>query len=231
MKNTSTLAVAISSVCLIAATPLTAISHEQGDWIVRAGIASVQPDESSSTISTTATGSLPGTAVGVGNDTQLGLNIVYMWSDNIGIELLASSPFEHDLKAEGLDAYGFTTTDLGSTKHLPPTISAQYYFMDATSPLRPYVGVGINYTVFFGESLSSSAKNELGGSNLDLDNSLGLTGHIGVDWKINDKWLINASVWHLDIDTTGTFDSALGQVEVDVDIDPWAYMISAGYRF
>ena len=75
--------------------------------------------------------------------------------------------------------------------------------------------------LFFGESLSSSAKNELGGSNLDLDDSLGLASHVGIDWKINDKWLINASVWHMDIDTTATFDSALGRVEVDVDIDPW----------
>lgn len=231
MKNSLILTTVLSTTTLIAIQPMTAMSYEQGDWIVRVGVTSVQPDESSSTISTTATGALPDTAVGVDGDTQIGLNIAYMWSDHIGIELLASTPFEHDIKAKGLDLYGFNTTDLGSAKHLPPTLSAQYYFMEAQSPVRPYVGVGINYTAFFSESLSSDAKTELAANGLDLDDSIGLSAQIGIDWSINKKWLINASIWHMDIDTTATFDSALGQVSVDVDIDPWAYMVSAGYKF
>ena len=219
------IATAVSSVLVASVFPLHALSHEQGDWIVRVGAASVQPDESSSKISTTATGPIAGTSVEVSNNTQVGLNIVYMWSDNIGIELLAATPFEHDIYAKGLDL------DLGSSKHLPPTLSAQYYFFDAKTQIRPYVGLGINYTLFFSESSSSDAKTALNASNLKLDDSIGLSAQAGIDWRINDQWLLNASVWHMDIDTEASFDSALGTVKVDVDIDPWAYMVSIGYSF
>lgn len=206
--------------------PAVAVAHDKGDWLARVGVASVNPDESSSTISTQTTGPLAGTSVGVDNDIQLGLNIVYMATDNIGIELLAASPFQHDLTASGL-----AFTDLGSTKHLPPTLSVQYYFGNAQSVVRPYVGAGINYTVFFSESLSGPAKSALGASNLELDDSIGLALQAGIDWQLNERWFVNVSVWNMDIDTDATFDSALGEVEVSVDIDPWAYMISAGYTF
>ncbi|WP_101757682.1 OmpW family protein [Oceanicoccus sp. KOV_DT_Chl] len=224
---------AISAAIVAITLPCASNAHEQGDWVVRVGLAAVTPDESSSTISTTATGPLPGTEASVDNDTQLGLNIVYMWSDNIGIELLAASPFEHDIQAKGLDQYLAvgSSIDLGSTKHLPPTLSAQYYFGNKNSQIRPYVGIGINYTTFFGEDLSSDAEAALAADNLKLDDSVGLATQAGVDWILDDQWLLNASVWHMDIDTEASFDSALGEVNVDVDIDPWAYMISIGYTF
>jgi len=210
---------------------IAANANEKGDWLVRAGAATVVPNESSSTVSTAATGSLPGTSIEVNSDTQLGLNVVYMLSDNVGVELLAASPFQHNVTVKGLSQYNFSTTDLGSVKHLPPTLSAQYYFGNAQSTLRPYVGVGINYTVFFEESLSEQAKNELGANNLDLDDSVGLAIQAGVDWQINRNWFVNASVWRMDIETDASFNSALGRVDVTVDIDPWAYMVGAGYRF
>lgn len=212
-------------------TPAMLSAHESGDWLVRVGATMVEPDESSSLISTAATGALPGTAVGVGNSTQLGLNFVYMWSDNIGLEVLAATPFEHDLSVSGLDQYGFTTTDLGNTKQLPPTFSALYFFGNSNSSIRPYIGAGVNYTTFFSEDLSSSAETELGAHGLDIDDSFGVSARAGVDWIINDKWMLNASVWNIDIETDASFDSALGKVEASVDIDPWVYMISLGYKF
>ena len=202
------------------------IAHEEGTWIVRAGAALVAPDESSSRVSTTSTGAIPGTRIGVDNDTQLGLNIAYMVTDNIGIELLAATPFEHDLSASSLGLSNF-----GSVKHLPPTLSAQYYFGQAQSTVRPYVGAGINYTIFFEESLSPATKTALGASNLELDNSLGLALQAGVDVKLDERWFLNAVVWKIDIDTEATLDTALGKASVDVAIDPWVYMLSVGYTF
>ncbi|TFH72503.1 outer membrane protein OmpW [Gammaproteobacteria bacterium LSUCC0112] len=214
---------------LAAAMPALAI--EKGDLIVRVGATTVSPEESSSLISTTATGALAGTAAHVGNDTQLGLNLVYLYSDNIGVEVLAATPFEHDLSVSGLGQYGFSTTDLGSTKHLPPTVSALYYFGPATSAIRPYAGVGVNYTTFFSESLSTSARTELGGSRLKLDDSFGLSLRAGIDWDLDNNWILNASFWRVDIDTDASFDSALGKVKTKVEIDPYVYMLSVGYKF
>lgn len=213
------------------ATAMPALAIEKGDLIVRVGFTTVSTEESSSLVSTTVTGALNGTAVHVGNDTQPGLNLVYMHSGNIGVEVLAATPFKHDLSVSGLSQYGFSTTDLGSTKHLPPTISALYYFGPTSSPIRPYAGVGVNYTTFFSESLSTSARTELGGSRLKLDDSFGLAVRAGVDWELNDTWILNASFLRIDIDTDASFNSALGIVQAKVDIDPFVYMMSVGYKF
>lgn len=226
----SLLATAVAAAALLSGAQ-PALGHEAGDWIFRVGATNVDPDASSSLISTTATGALANTGADVDDNTQLGLNLVYMYSDNVGIEVLAATPFEHDLKAEGLGAYGFDVTDLGSTKHLPPTVTANYFFGSADSAIRPYLGVGVNYTTFFSDDLSNSARSVLGASGLDLDDSWGVAWRGGIDWEISDNWLINASFWKLDIETDASFNSALGAVKANVDVDPWVYMISLGYKF
>ncbi len=67
---------------------------------------------------------------------------------------------------------------------------------------------------------------------LSLDDSWGLSLQVGLDYHINDKWLLNAAVWNLDIETTATIKTAnLGKIKTDVDIDPWVYMVGVGYKF
>jgi outer membrane protein len=63
------------------------------------------------------------------------------------VDLLASTPVEHDLKAD----LGASTVDAGSAKHLPPTVTLQYCPMDTASKFQPYVSVAVNYTKFFDE--------------------------------------------------------------------------------
>ncbi|PCI77361.1 MAG: outer membrane protein OmpW [SAR86 cluster bacterium] len=220
-----------TAIFLALSFPTAAFGHGAGDFILRVGAVSVAPDESSSLISTVDTGALAGTKGGVGNSTQVGLNFVYMITDNIGAEVLAATPFEHDLTAIGLDQYGFATRNLGTSHQLPPTLTFNYFLGDANSTIRPYVGLGVNYTTFFDKSLSNQARNELGANSLDLDDSFGLAYRAGIDWYLSDNWMLNASMWKIDIDTDASFNSALGKVTADIDIDPWVYMISLGYRF
>ncbi|RMU49294.1 hypothetical protein ALP29_200465 [Pseudomonas syringae pv. avii] len=56
-----------------------------------------------------------------------------------------------------------------------------------------------------------------------------------MDYMITDNVLVNASVWYVDINTEATVDGpsalAVGQTKVDVDIDPWVYMVGVGYKF
>jgi len=218
------------AVPLILLAPTSAFSHEAGDIIVRVGATSVNPDESTTLIDTAATGALPSTGAGVSNNLQLGLNLVYMVSDSLGVEVLAATPFTHDLKAKGLSAYGFSTTGLGSVDHLPPTVTLNYFLGGANSLIRPYVGVGVNYTTFFSEDLSYRAKTELGARSLDVDDSYGIAYRAGVDFVLGDHWMLNASAWKIDIDTDVSFGSALGKVQVGAELDPWVYMISLGYK-
>ena len=194
---------------------------KEGDWIVRAGVANVDPDADSNVANIGVN-----LDVDVDDDTQLGITAVYMVTDHIGLELLAATPFEHDISS------GTLGVDVGTAKQLPPTLNLQYYFLGTDSSFRPYAGVGINYTVFFDEDTAGEFDAIAGKSDLQLDDSWGLSLQVGLDYHINDKWLLNATVWNLDIQTTATIKTEnLGTVRTDVDIDPWVYMVGVGYKF
>jgi len=224
------LSVAIAAIAAGFMGMSSAQAYEAGDMILRVGAASVNPDDSSSDIK--IGGSAVGnTGVGVKDNTQVGITGTYMLTSNIGIELLAATPFKHDITGKGLISSAFGVDNVGSVKHLPPTLSAQYYFADSKSAWQPYVGLGLNYTTFFSEELSGSAKSNLGASDLKLDDSWGLAVEAGFDYSFNSNWMVNVSVWKADIDTTATLNTALGKAEVDVQIDPIVYMVAVGYKF
>ncbi len=203
----------------------SALAYEAGDIILRAGVASVQPDESSSALKLDGV-ALAGTSAGVDNNEQLGLTGTYMLTSNMGIGLLAATPFEHDITANGLGV------DAGSAKHLPPTLTLQYFPMDSASDFQPYVGIGINYTAFFDEKVDSELEGVLGSGDLELDDSIGLALEAGVDYAFDEHWVLNAAVWYIDIETSADFKFDSGsRVKADVDIDPWVYMVGLGYKF
>jgi outer membrane protein len=219
----------------LACLPLP-LQAEQGDWIIRAGAANVDPDTDSERIDVAGLATLDG--VDVDDNTQLGITATYMLTDTWGLELLAATPFEHDITVKGAGI------DAGSTKHLPPTLTVMWYPRGGKQGWQPYIGAGINYTHFFDEDTDKELEAALGvitepvtGStdpvkaDLDLDESWGWAAHAGVDFPINDSWSLNASVWYLDIETEATIGTALGNVKFDVELDPYVYMLGVAYRF
>lgn len=219
-----------SLVALALAAPV-AHAHQAGDFIMRAGAITTAPNESSSDLKLDGA-KVSGTKATLDSDTQLGLAFAYMLTDHVGIELLAATPFKHTVGVKGLG--GGLDGKLADIKQLPPTLSLQYYPMEASSKFQPYAGIGINYTLFFDEDLSSARKQQ-GFSNMKLQDSIGLAGQLGMDYMLTDNLLVNAAVWYVDIDTKATIDgpSALGvgKTKVSVDVDPWVYMVGIGYKF
>ena len=121
--------------------------------------------------------------------------------------------------------------DIATIKHLPPTLSAQYYFLGSQNSFKPYVGAGLNYTVFFDEDAGAGARG-LGYDDIDLDDSFGLAAQIGFDYQLNENWMLNASVMYADINTTATLKGdGVDNLTVDYDLDPMVYRLNAGYRF
>ena len=220
---------------LALAAPL-AYAHEAGDIILRAGAITVNPEADSSSVKVDQ-GPLKGADLGgkatMSSDTQLGLNFAYMLNSHWGIELLAASPFEHDVKIKGT-ALGAANGKLGSLKHLPPTLSIVYYPLDPKSAFQPYIGGGINYTYIYDEHVGSRAQSA-GFSNFKADNSWGMAFQVGADYMLTDTIMINAQVRYIDIDTTATVENnAVAQgtrAKVDVDVDPFIYMVGLGYKF
>jgi len=225
----------VAMITALTATSSMAMANQAGDFIVRAGAINVVPDSGKSTVY--AAGGEVDLGAGaltasVDNELQLGLNFVYFATDQVAIELLAATPFKHDLKLHS----GDTTLDLGSVSQLPPTLSALYYFNNPSDKFQPYVGAGINYTVFFDEDFDDSMQGDdsaLNLTDLKLKNSWGLSAQIGADYHLDDKWLINASIRYIDINTTASFEAIDGTVpgKISVDVDPMVYMISVGYTF
>ncbi len=225
-------AAALAAIIAALAAPVQA--YEQGDWIVRVGATMVDPDTDSDPIDIAGIATLPG-GVDVDDDTQLGITATYMLTDIWAVELLAATPFEHDITLN--DA----PVDAGSTKHLPPTLTFMWYPMGGKkSSFQPYVGAGINYTYFWDEEVDGELEEALGAiigtpgpvaADLDLDDSWGLSARAGFDYLFNENWGFNASVWWIDIDTEATIETALADVKFDVEIDPWVYMVGFSYKF
>lgn len=195
---------AVAAIAATFASP--AFAYEAGQWILRAGIGTVDPDSDNLT-----TGD---TVFEVDSGTSLTLTATYMFTENWALDILAAWPFSHDIEANGVR--------IAETDHLPPTVSLQYHFLP-DSTFKPYAGLGLNYTTFFSTDLDPAV-----GNDLDLDDSFGLAAQIGADIELADRWLLNIDVRYINIESDASVDGAdLGTV----DINPFVYSINVGYRF
>lgn len=198
-----------SSVAAIATTPAQA---EQGPWLVRGRLLAVLPDED-------ATVSVLGGNLDIENQFVPELDITYFFDKHWAAELiLAVTPHEITHKPTGLD--------IGEVWLLPPTVTLQYHFQPDDPDFRPYVGVGANYTLFFGHEDADPAIRDA-----DFDPSVGFALQAGFDIPIDDHWSINVDVKKVWINTDVHLDTALGPVEADVDINPLIVGVGVSYRW
>jgi len=221
MKRSSVLVAIILSCWLVA--PATR-AHDEGDWLVRFGASNVAPESNN--------GTLLGFKLDVEDAWSLTFNGTRMLTPNWAIELLAAAPFDHEINLVGVGR-------VGSTKHLPPTVSGQYHFLP-DGRFQPYVGIGVNFTIFFDESAEGALQADNPGNRLSIeDNSLGLAAQVGADVSINDNWFVNFDVRYIRIETEARVTFATGSVLVpsggvfktDVDINPLVYGVHVGRRF
>ena len=197
---------------LAAATALTmttAFAVPAGTWSVAAGAHMVDPKSDNGNVVNNTL------AVDVDDDIRATLSGEYFIANNIGIELLAALPFHHDFTLNNAAGNQVLT---GKTQHLPPTLSLQYHFDNNMMPLniKPFVGVGVNYTTFFKERISN-------GADLNLDDSVGVAGHIGIDipYAATEAFRIDAR--YMDIKT----DASLNGADIgEIDISPWVYGVA-----
>lgn len=217
------------------------IAHEAGTFVVRAGAGHIAPKSGNLDLGSLDVGggvSLDRASVEVDHGWALVLSGTYMLTDHWAVDLLASTPFKHeiDVKAQ-ITAGGDTAAgrvQLGETYHLPPTVSIQYHLSPNTM-IQPYVGLGLNWTIFFDEDLTDDAES-LGFQDLDLDDSIGIAAQFGMDMALTDRWLLNADVrWmNIETDVDASFDFGAGPQSGrlgTVEIDPWVYQLNIGYRF
>lgn len=211
MKNVT----ALSAAFLALASGIYASSavayYGKGDIYTRVGIVKVDPKSDNGNFNAIGVSDID-----VDQDRGFGFTLGYRFMDKLGVELLAAEPFEHDIALDGVNS--------ASTKHLPPTLTLQYYpFGGTDSSVQPYAGVGVNYTRFSDEKVD--------GGSLELDDSWGVAAQLGVDLLLDDHWALNAAAWYLDIDTDATATIGGSSYDTTVNIDPLVVMGGISYRF
>jgi outer membrane protein len=181
--------------------------------MIRVRMLGVIPDDSSTHI----------TAIG-GNaevDSTIAPDLDFTWffTKNIAAELTLALT-KNSVSAANTAAGNL---DLGDVYLLPPTLTIQYHFMPDAF-IRPYVGAGINYTVFFDGDSGVAA-------DLDYDNNFGMAIQAGVDISLADHWAVNVDLKKIWLSTDVDVRALGTTVHTEVDIDPWLIGIGIAYRF
>lgn len=217
-----TLKTALLSATLLATLSPLAPAYAQtpgwkqaGDVLVRGRIIGVIPNEDQSV-------SPIGGTVDIDNSVNPELDFSYFFTDHIAAELILASP-PHDVYLNDSTIGG---VDLGSVWLLPPTLTLQYHFDPIGRwGISPYVGAGINYTWFYGEDVSSPV------NSADYGSSFGGALQVGADIPVSGNWFLNLDAKYVWINTDVDYETAVGHVDADVDIDPLIVGFGIGYKF
>lgn len=129
------------------------------------------------------------------------------------MELIAATS-KHGLK--------YNNFALGDAWLLPPTLTLQYHFTPEKA-FSPYVGAGINYSVFYAEDAAT------GFTDLKVDNGVGFALQAGADYWLNENWGVNLDVKKLWLNVDASVNN--GAVRADIDMDPWVVGAGVSYRF
>jgi outer membrane protein len=197
---------------------------KQGDILVRLRGIMVAPNEKSGSILP----AFPGEKAKVDNSVMPEVDVTYMATDHIGFELIAATT-KHT--ASGVSGTTGGIGKLASTWVLPPTLTVQYHPI-VDGHVRPYVGAGINYTLFYSEKASSGLQAAVGKTSVHMSDSVGWAAQAGVDIDLNEKMFLNFDVKYLDIDTTARLSTtAAGVQRVKLNLDPLVFGVGVGMRF
>ena len=208
---------------LVACSAVTPANAAAGDVYVRVRSILVAPNESSGGITPT----FPTEKVKINDSVMPEIDFTYMATDNVGFELIAATTKHH---ATGTSGTTGTIGRLASTWVLPPTLTAQYHFAPEAK-VRPYVGAGVNYTLFYSEKASSGLQAAVGPTSVRMKSSFGWAGQAGLDIDISKKMFLNLDVKYIDIRTTARLSTtAIGVQRVKINLNPFVVGVGVGFR-
>ena len=184
----------------------------EGSWMIRVRALSLSPANKSDAIPSLG---VAADQITVSSKVFPDVDVSYFFTKNFAAELVLTYPQQHDVELGG--------TKIGTFKHLPPTLLAQYHFLP-DGRVRPYVGAGVNLTLISDVNIAVP-----GVGALDLeDSSIGLAGQIGADIKLAPGKYLNLDVKKVTIGS----DVLLGTTKVSaVKVDPWLMSVGLGFRF
>ena len=190
-----------------AALSLQPAFADEGPWLVRVRALHLDAANKDST----------GLGLTIDNKTFPEVDISYFVTPHIAAELILTYPQKHNIHASGVE--------IGSLKHLPPTLTLQYHF-NPTGTVRPYVGAGVNYTNFSSVKFAPAVQTALQPS--IKRNSWGLAWQIGADVEVTKGTYLNFDLKKVKL---GTTVYSAGAEAGKFKVDPVLASIGIGKRF
>ncbi|MDQ0559389.1 outer membrane protein [Rhizobium mesoamericanum] len=197
----------------LTAAPEATTASTQSPWQVRLRALGVITNDSGSV------DGLPGSDLSYSNTVVPEIDISYFFTDNIALELILGTTYAK-VHGEGT-ASGFG--EIGKTWFLPPTLTLQYHFTDF-GRFKPYVGAGVNYSIFYNQSGNSV-------DDLDVKNAFGVALQAGFDYMIDNHWGFNVDVKKIFLRPDWEVHAGGTKLEGDTKLDPWLIGAGVTYRF
>jgi|GWRWMinimDraft_6_1066014.scaffolds.fasta_scaffold12530_2 outer membrane protein len=184
-----------------------AVQAEESPWLVRVRAVDLESDNEDSS----------GLNLAINNKIIPEVDISYFFTPNIAAELVLTYPQKQTIYSGG--------AEIGSLKHLPPTLTLQYHF-EKMREFKPYLGIGVNYTRFSSVHFSPAVQAALQPS--VSKNSFGLALQAGVDFEFRKNWYLNLDVKKVQIRTD---IKSAGTKVGEFKVDPWLLGVGVGMRF
>lgn len=186
-------------------------------WLLRVRALELVPANQSVAFSAAGT-NFPTNAISLNTKTFPEFDVSYFFTKNIATELVLTYPQQQDVYLAGAGKIGTLT-------HLPPSLLFQYHYPIDKCPVTPYAGVGFNYTRITATNLNAA------GIPLDLNrDSFGLAYGVGLDYNLNDRWVVNLDFKHVTINSSVVVQGT-GALVTNVGVNPNLYSFGVGYRF
>ncbi|WP_034295478.1 OmpW family protein [Herbaspirillum sp. RV1423] len=245
MKQQFSLLPKIAALSIAAAFAAPAMAQSAGSNIVNLGWFHFTPQDSSeglTKLNGPGAGYSPNSHSSVGDADTVGIAFTHFFTDNFGLTTDLGIPPKFKLTGQGdLARYG----ELGNAKQWSPAIVAKYYFGDATSKFRPFVGAGVTYVWYSDVKLSNTFQNVAslgsgGTATASLSSSWAPVLNVGATYNFDDRWSLSLSVSYIPLKTDADITAnpagpaaALGpqRYKTSLTIDPVVSFLSVGYKF
>jgi outer membrane protein len=197
-------------------------------WMLRVRALGVIPDASGSSVNVFGVPALssPNSGLSISNQAIPELDISYFFTRNVAAELILGVT-RHTIDGTG----SLSGLPVGKSWLLPPTLTLQYHFTDFGA-FKPYVGAGVNYTVFYNQSAANTPVGGLAVTQLHITNSWGAAVQVGFDYMFDRHWGLNVDVkklW-LEPNYSATVNNVI-PVTGRANIDPWLVGAGVTYKF
>ena len=196
--------IAAAALCALVSGAAFAQQAKEGPFMVRARAVSLN----------SANGDTTGLGLSIDNKWIPEVDISYFLSKNLAVELILTIPQKQTLTSSALG------TQIGTLEHLPPTLLLQYHF-DSNGGVKPYVGLGVNYTKFTAVNILNGAvglNSDSWGGALQLGVDVPLSGNMYLNFDVK-KVYIKSDVY-IGTGNKGTFS-----------VDPVLVGVGLGWRF